>query len=161
VKRIIMPTQKPLITEVLPLQPKPLSAVGYPEAEHYLFRNLFPDGTFGTIQTQAFGALKGSKENILISAPSTAGRVVCVELALLKLFSEKKDGLAVVLCPDEASAAAKYEYWRERFGRKLGFIVARTTGVLGTDRAILQKCHIMVARPEHFEPMTRRWTAKS
>ena len=47
---------------------------------------------FNPIQTQTFNNLYNTNENILIGAPSSSGKTLCAEIAILRLFDTNPDG---------------------------------------------------------------------
>ena len=82
---LLLPQKFPPPTELLDLQPLPLSALGNPA-----FEALFPNLThFNPIQTQAFSALYASDDNVLLCAPTGSGKTLCAELAILRALKKK------------------------------------------------------------------------
>jgi pre-mRNA-splicing helicase BRR2 len=75
-KHLILPDKYPAHTELLDLQPKPVSAIGNKELEVlYSGKGI---KQFNAIQTQVFNALYGSDENVFVGAPSGSGKVYSI-----------------------------------------------------------------------------------
>lgn len=82
-RNLILPNKFPPPTELLDLQPLPLSALRSPELEH-AYSGLLSH--FNSIQTQAFTELYDTDNNVLICAPPGSGKTLCAEVAMLRLF---------------------------------------------------------------------------
>lgn len=81
-KNLILPEKNPPQSELLDLQPLPVVALRFPQAE-----TLYTSKTFDPIQTQTFASLYSSDENVLICAPpSPFGLRTCAEFALLRML---------------------------------------------------------------------------
>lgn len=69
-KDIVLPDHQPPHTELLPLQPLPVSALMEPE-----FEALYPFAHFNRVQTQSFFTLYRTDVNVLMGAPTGSGKV--------------------------------------------------------------------------------------
>ncbi len=83
-RHILLPQKFPPPTELLDLQPLPVSALRNHQNES-LYHKSFVH--FNPIQTQTFSALYESDDNILVCAPTGSGKTICAEFAILRLFS--------------------------------------------------------------------------
>ena len=63
---------------------------------------------FNPIQTQTFNNLYNTNENILIGAPSSSGKTLCAEIAILRLFDTNPDGRYVSFLFDFTRWKPKY-----------------------------------------------------
>lgn len=76
-KKLILPEMNPVQTDLLDLQPLPISALRDPELEKiYKFKY------FNPVQTQVFYQLYQTDINVLIGAPTGSGKTIMAELAL-------------------------------------------------------------------------------
>lgn len=96
-RHLILPQKFPPPTELLDLQPLPVSAFhSQNPAYEQLFRHF---KYFNPIQTQTFSTLFETDENALICAPTGSGKTVCAELAILRLYSVLADAKCVYVAP--------------------------------------------------------------
>ena len=98
-RHLILPQRFPLPTELLDLQPLPVSALNNPSIEMIFaqFR------VFNPIQTQTFSSLYKSDDNVLVCAPTGSGKTVCAELAVIRLFSRDPSAKCVYVAPRQVS----------------------------------------------------------
>ncbi len=93
---LVLPAKFPPPTEVLDLQPLPPAVL----AEPALIK-LFSFKEFNPIQTQSFHELFKTDRNILICAPSGAGKTACAEFAILRMLVSNADGKCVHVAPKD------------------------------------------------------------
>ena len=153
-RHLILPEKYPPPTELLDLQPLPVSALRNPEFEA-LYENSFP--CFNPIQTQVFNSIYNSDENVFVGAPTGSGKTVCAEFALLRAFANDMDARCVYVTPVEAVAELIYKEWRKRFEVNLGKKVALLTGETSTDLRLLSRASIIIATSERWDVISRRW----
>lgn len=110
---------------------------------------------------QVFNALYNTDDNVLVAAPTGSGKTVCAEFAILRALQRASDGKAppriVYVAPVEAVAKEKLAAWRERFGKGLGIAVASLTGEGAADLKTLEKSNLVVATPQQWDMLSRRW----
>jgi len=155
-KSLILPEKNPPHTELLDLQPLPVTALRFPEAEALYSSSI---KFFNPIQTQVFSSLYSSGDNVLICASPAAGKIICAEFAILRML--KGDGLkrCVYMAPYELTARERFAEWSAKFG-KLGLRVNEPTGDLNTDLKILEQSHIFITTPDKWDLISRRWRSK-
>jgi hypothetical protein len=112
-RHLILPEKFPANTELLDLQPLPVSTLRNPEFER-LYASSFE--YFNAIQTQVFNALYTTDDNVFVGAPTGSGKTICAEFALLRTFSRNPDARCVYIAPNADLAAIRYADWRQRFG---------------------------------------------
>lgn len=165
-RHLILPRKYPPHTELLDLQPLPITALGMPVFES-LYRQAAAvseeDGPhFNPIQTQTFAALYEGDDNVLVCAPSGSGKEICAEFAILReLRARKRDpedasGACVYVAPKQEVANRRLVEWRRKFG-KLGITVAELTGDVTSDLRSLERAEIVVATASRWDILSRRW----
>jgi len=159
-RHLLLPEKYPPPTELLDLQPLPLSALRNPEYEA-LYSGF---SHFNPIQTQVFTALYNTDDNCLIGAPTGSGKTVCAEFAILRMFNkaEGAKARAVYIAPLPQLASEKYKEWTKKFsvdlkGEAGGKTVTMLTGETSVDLKLLEKGDIIVSTPEHWDMVSRRW----
>ena len=126
-RHLILPEKYPPHTELLDLQPLPVSALGSHAA---LYASAFSH--FNPIQTQTFHTLFNSDDNVLVGAPTGSGKTICAEFAILRMLQQTPGGRAVLDAVAAGEQATKE--WRAKFG-PLGATVELLTGETATDLA--------------------------
>lgn len=163
-KHLILPAKATAATELLGLQPLPINAINFPEAEEKLYRNM-PEiraegGVFNAVQSQTFAAIFSSNDNVLLCGPPTCGKTVCAELAIIRMLRTEERPLCVYVAPLEAIVSSKYAFWSHRFGDLLGVTVSRLTGQLTSDLTILGRSNLVLATSDQWEAVSRRWKTR-
>ncbi|KAL3205213.1 hypothetical protein MRX96_011116 [Rhipicephalus microplus] len=151
---VILHHDIPPPTELLDLQPLPVSALRNPTFEA-LYKDKFP--FFNPIQTQVFNAIYSSDDNVFVGAPTGSGKTICAEFAILRLFSQVPEGRCVYVTPNEALAEIIYSDWTQKFSLQLNKKVVILTGETGTDLKLLAKGNIIIGTPEKWDVLSRRW----
>lgn len=156
-RHLILPEKNPPPTELLDLQPLPISALRNPAFES-LYKELIQ---FNPIQTQVFNSVYNSDENVFIGAPPGSGKTLIAEFAILRMLSlarNRGDSAehCVYIAPKESLAEIMYGEWSEKFS-KLGKKVILLTGETGTDLKLLAKGNIILSTPEKWDVLSRRW----
>lgn len=151
-RHLILPQKYPPLTELLDLQPLPVTVLGI---DH---RQLFSDfKVFNPIQTQVFASLFQSDSNVLLCAPTGSGKTVCAELALMRLFSTKPNAKCVYLAPRDEIVDYVYAQWSGKLAQVLGVAVCRLTGETAADLKLLESGNVILASAVHWDMMSRRW----
>ncbi|XP_058110373.1 DExH-box ATP-dependent RNA helicase DExH12-like [Magnolia sinica] len=154
-RHLILPEKYPPPTELLDLQPLPVTALRNPsyEALYQEFKH------FNPIQTQVFTVLYNSDDNVLVAAPTGSGKTICAEFSLLRNHQKGSDNImrAVYIAPIEALAKERYRDWERKFGKGLGMRVVELTGETATDLKLLEKGQVIISTPEKWDALSRRW----
>ncbi|XP_067656314.1 U5 small nuclear ribonucleoprotein 200 kDa helicase-like isoform X1 [Haliotis asinina] len=153
-RHLILPEKYPPPTELLDLQPLPVSALRNSAFES-LYSDKFP--FFNPIQTQVFNSIYNSDDNVFIGAPTGSGKTICGEFAILRMLSQTPDGRCVYVAPMEALSQQVYNDWYNKFAVQLGKKVVLLTGETGTDLKLLAKGNIVISTPEKWDVLSRRW----
>ncbi|KAK4719515.1 hypothetical protein R3W88_017853 [Solanum pinnatisectum] len=153
-RHLILPEKHPPPTELLDLQPLPVTALRNPayEALYQDFKH------FNPVQTQVFTFLYNS-DDVLVAAPTGSGKTICAELSILRNHQKGPDSIfrAVYIAPLEVLAKERYSDWRKKFGDSLGMRVVALTGETTTDLKLLEKGQLIISTPEKWDGLSRRW----
>ncbi|CAN4098719.1 unnamed protein product [Withania somnifera] len=154
-RHLILPEKYPPPTELLDLQPLPVTALRNPayEALYQDFKH------FNPVQTQVFTVLYNSDDNVLVAAPTGSGKTICAEFAILRNHQKGPDSTmrAVYIAPLEALAKERFSDWKKKFGDCLGMRVVELTGETATDLKLLEKGQLIISTPEKWDALSRRW----
>lgn len=82
-RHLILPEKNPPPTELLDLQPLPISALRNAAFE-VLYRDFIQ---YNPIQTQVFNAVYNSDENVFIGAPPGSGKTLIAEFAIMRMLN--------------------------------------------------------------------------
>ncbi|KAJ7961552.1 DExH-box ATP-dependent RNA helicase [Quillaja saponaria] len=154
-RHLILPEKYPPPTELLDLQPLPVTALRNP-----LYEALYQDFKhFNPVQTQVFTVLYNSDDNVLVAAPTGSGKTICAEFAILRNHQKGLDSVmrVVYIAPIEALAKERYRDWQRKFGDGLQLRVVELTGETATDLKLLEKGQIIISTPEKWDALSRRW----
>jgi hypothetical protein len=83
-RHLILPEKFPPPTELLDLQPLPITELGN---EKYIKFYASQFDVFNPIQTQVFNPIYKSDGNVLLAAPTGSGKTVCAELAIFRMMT--------------------------------------------------------------------------
>lgn len=153
-RHLILPEKFPPPTELLDLQPLPVSALRNDTYES-LYRDRFP--YFNPIQTQVFNALYNTDEDVFVGASTGSGKTICAEFAILRSFLASSDSRCVYVTPKQALAEQTYAEWKQKLAPQLNKNVVILTGETSTDLRLLREGNIVVSTPEHWDVLSRRW----
>jgi pre-mRNA-splicing helicase BRR2 len=129
-RHLLLPEKNAPPTELLDLQPLPVSAFREPAFERLYARQ---QRYFNPIQTQVFNTLFGTDDNAFIGAPAGSGKTVCAEFAILRMIKQQPRGRCVYVTPLASLAAARLADWRARFGELENCAVVQLTGEMKVD----------------------------
>uniref|UniRef100_A0A336MEZ9 U5 small nuclear ribonucleoprotein 200 kDa helicase n=1 Tax=Culicoides sonorensis TaxID=179676 RepID=A0A336MEZ9_CULSO len=153
-RHLILPEKTMPPTELLDLQPLPITALRNPEYEG-LYNETFPQ--FNPIQTQVFNAVYNSDDNVFIGAPTGSGKTTIAEFAILRLLSQNPEGRCVYLVSKDAQADLIFADWHTKFSQALGIKLVKLTGETGTDLKLIAKGQIIVTTADKWDILSRRW----
>jgi len=156
-RHLILPERYPAPTELLDLQPLPVTDLGN---EKYIKHYTGAFEYFNPIQTQVFNTVYRRDDNTLVAAPTGSGKTVLAELAIMRMLSNNPNGRAVYIAPLEALTTERYADWQQRFGKTIGVRVVNLTGETSTDLKLIQDGQIIIATPQKWDVMSRRWKTR-
>ncbi|NWT92154.1 ASCC3 protein, partial [Urocynchramus pylzowi] len=155
-QHLILPERHPPHTELLDLQPLPITALGHPEYEV-----LYKFTHFNPIQTQIFHTLYHTDCNVLLGAPTGSGKTVAAELAIFRVFNKYPTSKAVYIAPLKALVRERIEDWKVRIEEKLGKKVVELTGDVTPDMKAIAQADLIVTTPEKWDGVSRSWQNRS
>ncbi|KAL0984962.1 hypothetical protein UPYG_G00151150 [Umbra pygmaea] len=155
-QRLILPERHPPHTELLDLQPLPITALGNPEYE-----NLYKFTHFNPIQTQIFHTLYHTDTNVLLGAPTGSGKTIAAELAMFRVFNQYPNSKVVYIAPLKALVRERVEDWKIRIEEKLGKKVVELTGDVTPDMRAIAAADLIVTTPEKWDGVSRSWQNRS
>ncbi|CCF42386.1 activating signal cointegrator 1 complex subunit 3 [Colletotrichum higginsianum] len=124
-QHLIRPDTESVYTDLLNLQPLPVSALKNPALEEiYAQRFQF----FNPMQTQIFHTLYHTPANVLLGSPTGSGKTVAAELAMWWAFRERPGSKVVYIAPMKALVRERVKDWGARLARPLGLKLVELTG---------------------------------
>mgnify|MGYP002384779190 CR=1 FL=1 len=159
-KSLLLPEQHPPHTDLLKLNPLPVTALQDPAAES-LFKHKFTH--FNPIQTQAFHTLYHSDENVLLGAPTGSGKTIIAELAILRALRMYPGRKVVYIAPMKALARERMDDWssgRSLSSSLLNCKVIELTGDVSPDPRDLRAADLLITTPEKWDGVSRNWHAR-
>ena len=142
-------------TKLLTLKPLPLSALKNEKFER-LYAPKFK--FFNPIQTQVFYNLYHTDMNVLIGAPTSSGKTIMSELAMLRVFNERPDAKIIYIAPMKALAKERIIDWKRKFQEgEIQKQVVELTGDFTPDLEALKKASIVITTPEKWDGISRNW----
>jgi len=156
-KHLILPERHPPHTELLDLQPLPVSALKNPLYESILSKKF---SHFNPIQTQIFHTLYHTDYNVLLGAPTGSGKTVAAEVAMFRVFNTQPNSKVVYIAPLKALVRERVLDWTERIAQPLKKRLIELTGDVTPDLQSLQDAHIIVTTPEKWDGVSRSWQTR-
>ncbi|XP_076827950.1 activating signal cointegrator 1 complex subunit 3 isoform X2 [Brachyhypopomus gauderio] len=155
-QHLILPERHPPHTELLDLQPLPVTALGNREYE-----SLYKFTHFNPIQTQIFHTLYHTDNNVLLGAPTGSGKTIAAEMAMFRVFNQYPTSKVVYIAPLKALVRERIEDWKIRIEEKLGRKVVELTGDVTPDMRSIAQADLIVTTPEKWDGVSRSWQNRS
>ncbi|KAM9353179.1 activating signal cointegrator 1 complex subunit 3 [Symphorus nematophorus] len=155
-QNLILPERHPPHTELLDLQPLPVTALGNREYE-----SLYKFTHFNPIQTQIFHTLYHTDTNVLLGAPTGSGKTIAAEMAMFRVFNKYPTAKVVYIAPLKALVRERIEDWKIRIEEKLGKKVVELTGDVTPDMRAIAQADLIVTTPEKWDGVSRSWQNRS
>eukprot|EP00094_Tigriopus_californicus_P013560 TCALIF_13117-PA protein Name:"Similar to ascc3 Activating signal cointegrator 1 complex subunit 3 (Gallus gallus)" AED:0.06 eAED:0.06 QI:112/0.94/0.95/1/0.78/0.75/20/319/2227 len=155
-KHLILPERHTPPTDLLDLQPLPVSALNDKQ-----FEMLYKFSHFNAIQTQIFHTLYHSDRNVLLGAPTGSGKTIVAEIAMLKVFRDFPKAKVVYIAPMKALVRERMEDWKRRLEGTLRKKVVELTGDVTPDMRAIQESSVIVTTPEKWDGVSRSWQTRN
>ncbi|KAJ5467942.1 hypothetical protein N7475_005694 [Penicillium sp. IBT 31633x] len=156
-QHLIRPDTESMYTDLLNLQPLPISALKNPILEEiYGQRFQF----FNPMQTQIFHLLYHTSANVLLGSPTGSGKTVAAELAMWWAFREKPGSKVVYIAPMKALVRERVQDWRKRLTNQMGLKLVELTGDNTPDTRTIRDADIIITTPEKWDGISRSWQTR-
>ncbi|EIE24813.1 Sec63-domain-containing protein [Coccomyxa subellipsoidea C-169] len=155
-KGLILPERHPPHTELLDLDPLPVSALDNP-----LYEAQYKFSHFNPIQTQAFHTLYHTDESVLLGAPTGSGKTISAELTMLRVFNAHPGKKIIYIAPLKALVRERIKDWGQGLCKKLGKKLVELTGEYTPDMRALMGADVIICTPEKWDGISRAWHTRS
>ncbi|CAH2095219.1 unnamed protein product [Euphydryas editha] len=155
-QHLILPETHPPHTDLLELQPLPVTALNNPSYEM-----LYNFSHFNPIQTQIFHCLYHTDNNVLLGAPTGSGKTIVAEMAMFRVFNQYPGCKVVYIAPLKALVKERIKDWKIRLEEKLGKKVVELTGDVSPDIRAIRNSHVIVTTPEKWDGISRSWQTRN
>lgn len=151
---LILPRDANPATQLLDLQPLPITALQDPVLENICSSRFL---YFNPVQTQYFHALYHSDQNCLVGAPTGSGKTMAAELALWWAFKKYPRGKVIYIAPMKALVRERVSDWTNRLTGPMKRKLVELTGDNTPDIAKIRAADIIVTTPEKWDGISRNW----
>lgn len=156
-QHLIRPDTESVYTELLNLQPLPITALKNSGLEEiYAQRFRF----FNPMQTQIFHTLYHTAANVLLGSPTGSGKTVAAELAMWWAFRERPKSKVVYIAPMKALVRERVKDWGVRLARPLGLKLVELTGDNTPDTRTIKDADVIITTPEKWDGISRSWQTR-
>ena len=157
-QHLIRPDTESVYTDLLSLQPLPVSALRNPPLEEiYGQRFQF----FNPMQTQIFHCTYHTPANVLLGSPTGSGKTIAAELSMWWAFREKPGSKIVYIAPMKALVRERVQDWGRRLAQPLGLRLVELTGDNTPDTRSIKDADIIITTPEKWDGISRSWQTRS
>ncbi|TAQ85230.1 hypothetical protein B7494_g6447 [Chlorociboria aeruginascens] len=156
-QHLIRPDTESVYTDLLNLQPLPISALKNPILEEiYGQRFQF----FNPMQTQIFHCLYHTSANVLLGSPTGSGKTIACELAMWWAFRKNPGSKVVYIAPMKALVRERVKDWCARLTRQMGLKLVELTGDNTPDTRTIRDADIIITTPEKWDGISRSWQTR-
>lgn len=151
--KLKLPKKFPAYSELLDVQNVPTSVLNHSE-----FMESFDFTYFNKFQSQVFPILYNTNDNVFIGLAKGGGKTVCAELAFLNHWKQNK-GRIVYINASQQKVDKLTRIWKKNYTKLLpsGKIVNKLTGDVAVDTGLLNSSHLILATPDQFYILSKRW----
>ena len=157
-QHLIRPDTESVFTDLLNLQPLPLTALKNPILEE-IYGQRFQ--YFNPMQTQIFHCLYHTPANVLLGSPTGSGKTVAAELAMWWTFREKPGKKVVYIAPMKALVRERVGDWSKRLMLPMGLKLVELTGDNTPDTRSIRGADVVITTPEKWDGISRSWQTRS
>ncbi|KAG7195644.1 DEIH-box ATPase [Scheffersomyces spartinae] len=122
------------------------------------FVKTFNFSSFNKFQSQAFRSLYKCDENVFIGMAKGNGKTVCAELAILRHWKANR-GRIVYINPCQQKVDSLTKEWSKKYSHLPGKTINKLSGGgdVAIDLGLINSSHLILATPEQFDTISRRW----
>ena len=156
-QHLIRPDTESVYTDLLNLQPLPITALKNPLLEE-IYAQRFQ--YFNPMQTQLFHCMYHTPANVLLGSPTGSGKTVAAELAMWWAFRENPGSKVVYIAPMKALVRERVLDWSKRLTQPMGLKLVELTGDNTPDTRTIRDADIIVTTPEKWDGISRSWQTR-
>ncbi|KAK6456949.1 DNA-directed DNA polymerase [Scheffersomyces xylosifermentans] len=156
-QHLIRPSNETLRTNLLRLQPLPVTALHNPDIEK-IYSSKFR--YFNPMQTMTFHSLYNDNSSVFVGSPTGSGKTVVAELAIWHAFKEFPGSKVVYIAPMKALVRERVDDWRERICRNTSYKLVELTGDSLPEAKEVREADIIITTPEKFDGISRNWQTR-
>lgn len=156
-QHLIKPTNDTIRTNLLRLQPLPVTALHDSKVER-IYSDRFR--YFNPMQTMTFHTLYNTNGNVFVGSPTGSGKTIVAELAIWHAFREFPGSKVVYIAPMKALVRERVDDWRKRICQPTGRRLVELTGDSLPDARDVREADIIITTPEKFDGISRNWQTR-
>lgn len=156
-QHLIRPSNETIRTNLLRLQPLPVTALHNPEIEK-IYSSKFR--YFNPMQTMTFHSLYNTNSSIFVGSPTGSGKTVVAELAIWHAFRDFPGSKVVYIAPMKALVRERVDDWRDRICRNTKYKLVELTGDSLPEARDVREADIIITTPEKFDGISRNWQTR-
>ncbi|RPB18975.1 activating signal cointegrator 1 complex subunit 3, partial [Terfezia boudieri ATCC MYA-4762] len=156
-QHLIRPDTESVYTELLNLQPLPITALKNPVLEE-LYGQRFR--FFNPMQSQIFHTLYHTSENVLLGSPTGSGKTIACELAMWQAFRDKPGSKVIYIAPMKALVRERVKDWKGRITGPMDKKLVELTGDNTPDTRTISDADIIITTPEKWDGISRSWQTR-
>lgn len=156
-QHLIRPANDTIRTNLLRLQPLPITALHNPEIEK-IYSPKFR--YFNPMQTMTFHSLYNTNLSVFVGSPTGSGKTVVAELAIWHAFKESPGSKVVYIAPMKALVRERVDDWRNRICKNTGYKLVELTGDSLPEAKDVREADIIITTPEKFDGISRNWQTR-
>ena len=156
-QHLIRPDIESVYTDLLNLQPLPVSVLNNPALEELYGRRF---EFFNPMQTQLFHTMYHRPDNVLLGSPTGSGKTIAAELAMWWAFREKPGSKVVYIAPMKALVRERVQDWRKRLAQPMGMKLVELTGDNTPDTRSIRDADVIITTPEKWDGISRSWQTR-
>ncbi|KAE8442105.1 hypothetical protein EG329_003863 [Mollisiaceae sp. DMI_Dod_QoI] len=156
-QHLIRPDTESVYTDLLNLQPLPITALKNPALEE-IYGQRFQ--YFNPMQTQIFHCLYHTSANVLLGSPTGSGKTIACELAMWWAFREKPGSKVVYIAPMKALVRERVKDWGARLTKQMNLKLVELTGDNTPDTRTIRDADIIITTPEKWDGISRSWQTR-
>ena len=159
-RHLVLPEKSLPPTELVDMDPVPVTSLSWQMGQSLLTEQGITH--LNPVQSQVFASVANSDDHVLLCAPLSSGKGICVDLAIFRIC--EKFGISgvkktVYVVPIEALAKEKAAQWRAQLG-PLGCVVEALTGEPSQDLKLVESADLVVATAAQWDLVSRKWRTK-